>query len=228
MVSKRNGSSKSIWLRLEIETQMYLLNVNGLEKYTVLCEHPDSQTWKNFIMCFNVRDIDVEVRTGFELCDCKIINDYIEYGGNKVTADHILPVEVTKSLMTYPRYETVYGSNNDVVLIEPQEGRHYSYSLWNNVIGMGETILRAKNNEFNIDLCFLGVDYINMPVGSNETGILIDTEKDDEIFINNRLGRQISKENIHVFLFGNKRRYIVGTMCGFFKNHYLDFELTNV
>ena len=90
---------------------------------------------------------------------------------------------------------------------------------------MGETCFRAKNGEYNIDLYFIGVEYINMPLGRDITGVLVNTEDKDVAYISKRMGKEVPKDKIHVFCFEDSRRYIVGTRAGFYKNTFVDYEL---
>lgn len=205
---------------------MHLLNINGVEKYLVMCEHPDPQTWADYILCFNVKDIDLVAYSDFKF-DAKMIKKkgLIEFGENRVEADAIVPVDITKHTMSYPRYEMYKCHKADCVRIDAEEGRNYKFSLWNYFIGMGETCFRAKNGEYNIDLYFIGVEYINMPLGRDKTGVLVKTEDKDVAYISKRMGKEVPKDKIHVFCFEDSRRYIVGTRAGFYKNTFVDCVL---
>lgn len=205
---------------------MHILNINGVEKYLVMCEHPDSQTWADYVLCFNVKDIDLVAVSDYKF-DAKMIKDksLIEFEENKVEADAVVHVDITKRTMSYPRYEMYRCHKEDCVRINAEEVRNYKFSLWNYFIGMGETCFRSVNPEYNIDLYFIGVEYINMPLGREQTGVLVDTEDKDVAYIAKRMGKEVPKDKIHVFRFENSRRYIVGTKVGFYKNHFFDNEL---
>ena len=149
----------------------------------------------------------------------------IEFGENKVESDAIVPVDITKHTMSYPRYEMYKCHKADCVRIDEEEGRNYKFSLWNYSIGMGETCFRAKNGEYIIDLYFIGVEYINMPLDRDKTGVLVNTEDKDVAYISKRMGKEVPKDKIHVFCFEDSRRYIVGTRAGFYKNTFVDYEL---
>lgn len=205
---------------------MHLLNVNGVEKYLVMCEHPNPQTWENFILCFNVKDIDILVYSNYKyVAEMIKDNSLIEFGENRVNAEVAVPVCITKNSMSYPHYEKIRCHTNNCIPIDAEEGRNYMFSLWDNVIGMGETCLRSVNTNYNIDLYFIGVEYINMPLGSEQRGIIVKTEDADVSYISRRMNKKVSKENIHVFCFENSRRYIVGKKVGFYKNRFSDYEL---
>lgn len=205
---------------------MHLLSVNGKEKYTVLAEHPDPKTWKNFILCFGTVDVDIAVRSMCRFEDCRILNDRsILIGDSHVDAHQIIVLNDSRSLMTYPEYPIICGESCKCIRLESEEGKQYAYSLWYNNISMGKTCLRSKNADCNIDLLLYDVDYINFPVGSDQVGAIVATEKSDLLFINNRLGGDVQMDRVHVFDFGGERRYIVGKISGFYKNEYLDIEI---
>ena len=56
-----------------------------------MCEHPDPQTWADYVLCFNVKDIDLVAYSDYKF-DAKMIKEkgLIEFGENRVdTADRL-------------------------------------------------------------------------------------------------------------------------------------------
>ena len=208
---------------------MYLLDVNGIEKYAVLCEHPEPEIWKNFILCFNVKNIDVSVRSDYQYESGMIINEgSLTFGDNKIIADKIVPIFASKRKMTYPTYSFVRSNKEGFERITEMEGMKYSYSLLCFQIGMGETCLRFENKSYNIDAYFLGVDYIDMPLDSDRKGVFVQTTETDILYISSRVGRYTPQENVHVLMFENSKHYIVGKFMGFYKNNLFNYELCDL
>ena len=101
---------------------------------------------QDYILCFNVKDIDLVAYSDFKF-DAKMIKEkgLIEFGENKVEADAIVPVDITKHTMSYPHYEMYKCHKADCVHIDAEEGRNYKFSLWNYLIGMGVFVMELFN-----------------------------------------------------------------------------------
>lgn len=172
-------------------------------------------------------------------------NNLCKYNSNEIEANHVASIKNIKfdDMGLGPHYTFLENHDNQET-ISYDVALKYSFALWYYQTSHGEALIRSINEGFNIDIYLHSVGFIDMPVGFNIKwkqerslgdnknsqllkavgvdccGQLVEATNEDYAVIEEKYQKLKEDEKLLVFLFDNKRGYVVGNVSKIVRNSY--------
>ena len=98
------------------------------------------------------------------------------------------------------------------------------FKLWYYTVSHQQLLLRSpgKDGDYNVDIYFYAVEYVEIPWNINTLQI-IETTQEDIDYINNKIGK--TNEKITVLMSNNQKYYVVSHVMKIYKNNLSMFEV---